>query len=131
MVGNKIPDKNDTGNIKAKQSKAICGNKARLKALAAVLTASPGKNRYDKSIAIAASTNRTEITSFDWAARREIVPAAIPPSAIPASTIASITANAVGDDTTYRRRNRNQITSSARSTQPVPKLTISRRHGGR
>src|SRR5262249_56148174 len=44
---------------------------------------------------------------------------------------ASIIAKAVGDDATYKRRNRNQITSSARRMQPVPKLTKSRRHGGR
>src|SRR6476469_7957894 len=53
------------------------------------------------------------------------------PSPIPASTIASITAKAVGDETTYKRKNRNQISSSARRTRPLPKLTKSKRHGGR
>jgi len=63
--------------------------------------------------------------------RREIEPAVIPPRPIPASTTASITANAKGNETTYSRRNRNQITSSARRIRPVPKLTKSKRHGGR
>ena len=40
-------------------------------------------------------------------------------------------AKAVGDDATYRRKNRNQITSNARRMKPVPKLTKRRRHGGR
>src|SRR5262249_20748719 len=53
------------------------------------------------------------------------------PKPIPASTTASMTANAVVEDTTYSRRNRNQITSSASRTQPVPKLTTSKVNGGR
>ena len=44
------------------------------------------------------------------------------PSPIPASTTASMTAKAVGDDTTYKCRNRNQINSSERRTRPLPKL---------
>jgi hypothetical protein len=39
-------------------------------------------------------------------------------------------AKAVGDEATYSRRKRNQITSSARKIKPVPKLTKSKRHGG-
>ena len=58
MVGNKIPDKNETGNIKARHSNAICGQDAMLKAPPGVFTASPGKKRYDKSTAIAVSNNR-------------------------------------------------------------------------
>src|SRR6059058_4718219 len=58
------------------------------------------------------------------------MPAARPPSPIPASTIASIMANAVGVETTYSRKNRNQITSSDKRMQPVPKLMKSIRHGG-
>ena len=54
----------------------------------------------------------------------------MPPSPIPASTIASIMANAVGVETTYSRKNRNQITSSDKRMQPVPKLMKSIRHGG-
>ena len=80
---------------------------------------------------MAASSNRIGSNCFIPVERREIVPAAMPPKPIPASTTASIIANAVGNDTTYRRRNRNQITSSARKIQPVPKLTKSKRHGGR
>src|SRR5438552_8898136 len=60
-----------------------------------------------------------------------MAPATMAPSPIPASTTASMTANAVEDEATYKRKNRNQITSSDRRTQPVPKLTKSRRHGGR
>src|SRR5437868_14750115 len=55
----------------------------------------------------------------------------MPPNPIPASTTASMIAKAVGDDATYKRKNRNQITPSERRMQPVPKLTKSRRHGGR
>src|SRR6476620_2353018 len=40
-------------------------------------------------------------------------------------------AKAVGEDATYRRKNRNQITSSARRIKPVPKLTKRRRQGRR
>ena len=39
MVGNTIPDKNDTGNIKATHRMAICHQEARLKASSGVLTA--------------------------------------------------------------------------------------------
>src|SRR5438093_10813543 len=53
------------------------------------------------------------------------------PKPIPASTTASMIANAVGDDATNRRRNRNQTSSRQRRMHPVPKLTRSRRHGGR
>src|SRR5262245_2792016 len=131
MVGNTIPDKNDTGNINARHSNATCHHEAILKAPAAVFTASPGNNRYEKSTAIAASTNSRETNRFDVVERREIAPANVPPSPIPASTTASMIAKAVGDDATYRRKNRNQITSSARRSRPVPKLTNSKRHGGR
>src|SRR6266480_3337051 len=58
MVGNKTPDKNETGNVKARHSNTICGQEARLKAPPAVFTASPGKKRYDKSTAIAVSSRR-------------------------------------------------------------------------
>src|SRR6267378_6106552 len=61
MLGNKTPDKKAAGTIKARHSSAICGHEARLKGPAGVLTASPGKNRYDKSVVIAARSNRTEI----------------------------------------------------------------------
>src|SRR5262249_58709122 len=61
----------------------------------------------------------------------KIAQPAFPPRHIPASKTASITANAKGNDTTYSRRNRNQITSNARRTRPAPKLTKSKRQGGR
>src|SRR5437868_14926872 len=55
----------------------------------------------------------------------------MPPNPIPASTTASITEKAVGDEATYKRKNRNQTTSRERRMAPVPKLTKSKRHGGR
>jgi hypothetical protein len=60
MVGNKVPDKNETGNIKAAPRMAICHQEAKLKAPARVPIASPGKHRYDKSTAIAARSNNAE-----------------------------------------------------------------------
>ena len=47
------------------------------------------------------------------------------------NNVIQIIANAKGKGTTYSRRNRNQITSNARRTRPVPKLTKSKRQGGR
>src|SRR5436190_22389078 len=130
MVGNKIPDKNEAGNIKARHRRAICHQEARLKAPVGVLTASPGKNAYDKSTAMPVSINRTGRNLCSQYERRLIAPATTPPKPIPANTTASMIAKAVGDETTYNRRKRNQITSSATRMQPVPKLTKSKRHGG-
>src|SRR5215475_2481579 len=59
MLGNKAPDRKAAGNIKARHRRAIWCQEARLKAPADVRTASPGKNKYDKSTAIAASSSRT------------------------------------------------------------------------
>src|SRR5690348_9912492 len=55
----------------------------------------------------------------------------MPPIPMPARTTASMTANAVDDDATYKRRKRNQTTSSASRMQPVPKLMNRRRSGAR
>src|SRR5262249_23905240 len=63
--------------------------------------------------------------------QQSIAPDTTAPNPIPAKTTGSMIAKAVGDDATYNRRNRNQITSSARRMQPVPKLTKDNRHGGR
>src|SRR4030095_4907273 len=40
-------------------------------------------------------------------------------------------AKAVADDGTYKRKNRNHVTSRHSKMHPVAKLTNSRRHGGR
>ena len=53
------------------------------------------------------------------------------PDPIPASTTASITEKAIGNEATYKRKNRNQTTSRHRRMAPVPKLMKSKRHGGR
>src|SRR2546425_7336764 len=51
------------------------------------------------------------------------------PRPIPTKTTASITQKAVEVDATYKRMNRNQITSRQRRIAPAPMLTRSRRHG--
>src|SRR6266542_1681677 len=53
----------------------------------------------------------------------------IPPRPIPASTTASMTANAVAVDVTYKRKKRSQMTSNARRIAPAVMLTKSRFHG--
>jgi len=42
-----------------------------------------------------------------------------------------MTAKAVEEEATYKRKNRNHTTSRHRRMAPVPKLAKSRRHGGR
>src|SRR6266436_5687902 len=56
---------------------------------------------------------------------------AMPPRPMPTNTTASMTEKAVEVDATYKRRNRNQITSRPRRMAPAPILTKSRRHGAR
>src|SRR6266550_3537871 len=58
IVGNKIPDKNAAGNIKARQSNTICGQAPMLKEPLGVFTVSPGKSRYDTGTTTAANNNR-------------------------------------------------------------------------
>src|SRR5438309_863317 len=58
IAGNKIPDKNAAGNIKATQSNTICGQEPILKEPVGVFTASPGKSRYDTGTTTAANNNR-------------------------------------------------------------------------
>src|SRR5205807_1805048 len=54
----------------------------------------------------------------------------MPPRPTPANTTASMTQKAVEVDATYKRMNRNQITSRPRRIAPAPMLTRSRLHGG-
>ena len=53
------------------------------------------------------------------------------PRPIPTNTTASMTQKAVEVDATYKRMNRNQITSRPRRIAPAPMPTKSRLHGGR
>ena len=59
IAGNKIPDSNETGNIKAKESRPISRQESRLKGPALGRTAAPGKNKYERSVVIPARSNKT------------------------------------------------------------------------
>ena len=59
MAGNKIPESNATGNIKAKDSRPISRQESKLNRPALVRTAAPGKNKYERSVVIPASSNNT------------------------------------------------------------------------
>src|SRR5690349_9066316 len=130
MHGKRIPESNATGNIRPIESNAI-RNQLRSNTATDVGTSPVGKNQYDSNTRIAASNRRIDSKRSTCNGSLYMRLARKLPSPIPASTTASIRAKAVGDDATYSRRNRNQITSRASKRQPVPKLTKSKRQGGR
>src|SRR5712691_10116832 len=70
MPGNTMPDKNETGNIKASESSPICGHDVTLKEPAGVLIISPGKKKYESNATVAASSKNIGSRLTDALSRR-------------------------------------------------------------
>src|SRR6185437_5560523 len=80
---------------------------------------------------MAARSKRIGSNFLGDAKRRGITLEVTLPRPIPTNTTASMTQKAVEVDATYKRMNRNQITSRPRRMEPAPMLTKSRSQGGR
>src|SRR6266511_2163633 len=107
--GTEAPERKATGNINAADNCPICRKKALVNAGLLGGRTGTGKNMYESSVPIAASSKRIGTAGRGDAKRRGIMLKLIPPRPIPASTTASMTAKEVAVDVTYKRTKRSRI----------------------